>query len=44
MSGGAVGVVTVQERAGSQRLLQQAAKLSTVLVSQEARLLPFLSQ
>lgn len=34
----------MQERAGSQRLFQQAAKLSTALVSQEARLLPVTSQ
>lgn len=37
-------VVAVQERAGSQRLLQQAAKLSTDLVFQEARLFPVTSQ
>lgn len=34
----------VQERAGFQRLLQQAAKQSTALASQEARLLPVTSQ
>lgn len=33
----------VQERAGSQMILQQAAKLSTALASQEARLLPVTS-
>lgn len=43
MSGGAVDVVTGQESAVSQRLLQQAAKLSNALVSQEARLLPVTS-